>query len=85
MQALSGKIVRDGNPVAEGIKGNFEVETKRDGTELWSGYFVLPSGVTVNNGDQFDLVLDDGRTKKIEISRVNVYPTQTTASFNTPG
>jgi len=85
MQTLSGKIMRDGTAVVDSVRGNFEVEVKRDGTELWSGYFALPTASSLNNGEHYDLVLDDGRTKKIEINRVNVYPTQTTASFSTPG
>jgi hypothetical protein len=84
MQQLSGQLKRDGQVVVDNLRGNLEVEVKRDGTENWSGYFVLPPGTLVNNGETYDMVLTDGRTKKIEISRVNAYPTQSTASFVTP-
>lgn len=84
MQTLTGQLLQNGLVVADGVRGNFEVEVQRDGTERWSGYFILPPGITVNNGQHYDLALNDGRAKQIEINRVNAYPTQTTVSFGSP-
>jgi hypothetical protein len=84
MQPMMGQLKQNGHLVVDNVRGNLEIEVKRDGSENWSGYFVLPAGTQVNNGEAYDLVLTDGRTKKVEINRVNIYPSQTTASFVTP-
>jgi hypothetical protein len=84
MQALTGQLMRDGQVVADGLNGKFEIEVKRDGSESWTGFFSLPSGATVNVGEAYDLVLADGRSKRIEINRVNVFPTGTSVGFVTP-
>ena len=84
MQPMMGQLKQNGQLMVDNVRGNLEIEVKRDGNENWSGYFVLPAGTQVNNGEAYDLVLTDGRTKKVEINRVNIYPSQTTASFVTP-
>jgi hypothetical protein len=84
MQPMTGQLMRNGQIVVDGLRGNLEVEVKRDGNQNWTGYFVLPPGIQVSNGETYELVLTDGRSKQIEITRLNVYPTQTTASFGTP-
>jgi hypothetical protein len=84
MQKMTGQLKQNGQVVVNNLSGNLEVEVKRDGTENWTGYFVVPPGAQIANGVTYDLILTDGRSKKIEINRVNAYPTQTTASFGTP-
>jgi hypothetical protein len=84
MQQMTGTIKRDGQVIADAVKGMYEVDVKRDGSENWTGYFIVPAGVDVKLGDQLELVLSDGRSKKVEVNRVNVAPTQTTVSFVTP-
>lgn len=84
MTPFTGKLAKDGQDVSDNVRGNLEIEVKRDGSEAWSGFFVVPAGVQVNNGEAYDLVLGDGRSKKIEINRVNATGVQTTCSFMTP-
>ncbi len=84
MQPMSGQVKRSGQVIADGIRGMYEVEVKRDGTENWTGYFIVPAGVEVKLGDHLELALSDGRNKTVEVNRVNVAPTQTTVSFVTP-
>jgi hypothetical protein len=84
MQPLTGQLKKDEQVVADNLQGRFEIEVKRDGTESWTGFFNLPSGVTVNVGEQYDLVLTDGRSKKVEINRVNAFAAQTSVGFVTP-
>jgi hypothetical protein len=81
---MIGQVKRSGQVIADGVRGMYEIEVKRDGSENWTGYFIVPAGVEVKLGDHLDVVLTDGKTKTIEVNRVNVAPTQTTVSFVTP-
>ena len=84
MQPMTGQIKKSGRVIADGVRGMYEIEVKRDGSENWTGYFIVPAGVDVKIGDQVEIALPDGRSKQIEVNRVNVAPTQTTVSFVTP-
>jgi hypothetical protein len=84
MQPMTGQIKKSGKVIADGVRGMYEIEVKRDGSENWTGYFIVPAGVDVKIGDHVEIALADGRSKQIEVNRVNVAPTQTTVSFVTP-
>ena len=84
MQPMTGQIKKSGQVIADGVRGMYEIEVKRDGSENWTGYFIVPAGVDVKLGDHLEVALSDGRSKQIEVNRVNVAPTQTTVSFVTP-
>jgi len=73
MQSFRGNLVRDGQTVVEGVQGNVTIDVGRTGTESWSGYFTVETPGLVHLGDNLELVLDSGKTGKIQISRVNSY------------
>jgi hypothetical protein len=81
MNPFHGKLLRDGQVVVDGIDGRLTIDYTPTHTELWSGFFTVPAGQTVQLNDRFDLVLDDGRTGKIRIERVNVTGQGSFASF----
>ena len=71
MERFHGKLLRDGQLVCEGVEGSLTVDVEISGAQSWSGYFTLPMGQVVANGDTYDLEVEDGRSQKIRISRVN--------------
>jgi hypothetical protein len=74
MEQITGTLMRDGQPVAEGLSGRLAVDYTPTREQRWSGFFTVPPGVTVELkvNDHFDLNLSDGRTGKIKLERVNV-------------
>jgi hypothetical protein len=81
MTPFRGKLVKDGQAVADNIDGRLTIDPAPDGSEWWSGFCTLPGGQTVSLDETFDLVLDDGRSGKVRIERVNAYPHGTSVSF----
>lgn len=84
MQALSGQVRKSGQVVADNLKGMYEVETKRDGSQNWTGYFIAPASARFNVGEHVEIALTTGQAKEVEVQRVNIAPTQITVSFVTP-
>jgi hypothetical protein len=81
MNPFKGKLLKDGVAIAEGIEGRLTVDLTPNGEEWWSGYCMLPAGSVINLEDICELVLDDGRSGKVRIERVNPYPHATSISF----
>ena len=82
MDPFQGKLVKDGQTVADGISGRLGIDYKPDRSQRWEGFFSLPSGSTaVSVGDQLELVLTDGRAAKIKIGRFNHAGQSMSASF----
>ncbi len=81
MTPFKGKLVKDGQTVVDAIEGRLTIDPAPNGAEWWSGFSTLPAGQTVNLDEHFDLVLDDGRSGKVRIERVNAYPHGTSISF----
>jgi len=81
MQPFHGKLMRNGRVLIDPIQGRLEVDVGRDGVERWSGFFSLPAGQNVELEEPFELVLDDGRSGKIRVQRVNQTAQGMSASF----
>lgn len=81
MQPFRGKLMRNGQVVIDNVQGRLEVDVGRDRSERWSGFFGLPSGENVEREEPFDLVLEDGRSAKIRVERVNQTAQGMSASF----
>jgi hypothetical protein len=81
MQPFRGKLMRNGQVVIDNIQGRLEVDVGPNRTERWNGFFSLPSGENVEREEPFELVLDDGRSGKIRVERVNQTAQGMSASF----
>jgi hypothetical protein len=81
MESFRGKLVRNGQVLVDGIQGRLDIETGLGGAQHWSGFFSVPGGQSVEIQEPFELVLDDGRSNKIRVERVNTTGQGTTASF----
>jgi hypothetical protein len=82
MERFRGKLMQNGQVVADSVEGSMTVDLEISGAQSWSGYFTLPMGQSVNNGETYDLALEDGRCQAIRISRVNAWPDRpVSASF----
>jgi hypothetical protein len=81
MNPFKGNLLKDGIAIAENIEGRLTIDPAPTGGEWWSGYCMLPAGAVVNLEDICDLVLNDGRSGKVRIERINPYPHATSISF----
>lgn len=83
MERFRGQILRDGQVVFDGIEGSLSIDVGQHGNEHWYGFFTLPTGEMVKHGEGYELKLEDGRTKRVEIVRVNSGENRpTVASFD---
>lgn len=70
MQRFSGKIL-DGNQILlENVKGVLFVNEPPTGIKSWQGTFDLPAGNNIDFDAPNHLELDDGRSGKILITRI---------------
>jgi hypothetical protein len=81
MTPFKGKLVKDDQTVFDNLDGRLTIDPAPGGGEWWSGFCTLPAGQMVALDEHFDLVLDDGRSGKVRIERVNPYPHGTSISF----
>ncbi len=81
MQPFRGKLTRNGRVIIDDIRGRLEVDVGPDRSERWSGFFGLPAGENVEREEPFELVLDDGRSSRIRVERVNQTAQGASASF----
>ena len=83
MERFRGQLLRDGQVVFDGIEGSLSIDIGQHGNEHWYGFFTLPTGEMVKHGEWYELKLEDGRTKRVEIVRVNAGENRpTVASFD---
>lgn len=82
MDLFKAKVERDGQVVAASVEGRLTVDLKADGSQVWSGYFNVPAGTPAAVNDVLDLTLDNGKSKKVKVDRVNSLSHGTTVSFN---
>jgi len=81
MEHFRGRLTRSGNVIVESVEGRLTVDVGPNGAARWTGYFNLPPGATVELNEPFELALQDGRTSKIRIERLNQTAAGSTASF----
>lgn len=81
MENFRGKLTRDGQDLIAGIEGRLTVDNHPVHGPLFSGYFTVPGGSSVAVRDVYSLVLEDGRSCKIRIERVNATGQGQFASF----
>lgn len=81
MEEFRGKLVKNGQTIAEGVNGRLTIDYGANRVPMWSGYFTVPAGAPVQLQDHFELVLTDGRSGKIRIERVNTTAQGIFASF----
>ena len=81
MEQFRGQLTRNGQVVIDHVEGRLDVESGPGGATFWTGYFSVPAGQSVERDEPFELLLGDGRSKKIRIERVNQTAAGTTASF----
>jgi hypothetical protein len=83
MEQFSGKLVRDGQTIAEGVSGRLSIDFSPTREQRWSGFFNVPPGLDLKVNDHFELQLVDGRSGKIKLERVNVTTQGMFVSFTT--
>lgn len=81
MENFRGQLKRDGQVAIDGIEGRLSIDNHPVRGQLYSGYFTVPAGSSVAVNDVFELALQDGRTGKIKIERVNASAQGQFASF----
>lgn len=79
MQHFSGKILHDDQIIIENIEGILSVDEQLGRMKSWQGTFDLPTGKNIEVGALYCLELDDGRSGKIRIERVQSNNTGTNA------
>jgi len=84
MDAFNGTLLRNGQVLSEGVNGRLSVDQLPSGEVAWTGFFALPPGGYVELGDVLDLALDDGRSCKIKVERVNQTNAGMSVSFGRP-
>lgn len=81
MENFRGKLTRDGQDVIAGIEGRMTVDNHPVHGPQFSGYFTVPAGSSVAIRESYVLALEDGRSGKIRIERVNATGQGQFASF----
>src|SRR5262249_15163331 len=66
-----GKVLRAGQVVVDPAIGEVREELRPDGIRAWAGWFTVPPGANVGPGDDYRLLLDDGRAADIRVLSVN--------------
>lgn len=84
---FTGKLARGGRVVIPFVEGDYQVQPPgQAGLGSWDGMFDLPEGYGISPGD-FELILDDGRSGQIVITRIHAgshSPTEVSFSGNGP-
>ena len=71
MESFHGTLLSlEGQTLFDHIGIHFQSHTTPDGSEVWSGYFELPTARGVITGERFRLVLEDGREREIMVDSV---------------
>lgn len=81
MENFRGNLVKAGQPVIEGIEGRMTIDNNPVRGQMFSGYFTVPGSVPLKVHDVYELVLQDGRSSRIKIDRVNTTSQGAFASF----
>jgi len=81
VENFRGQLKRDGQVAVDGIEGRMSIDNHPVRGQLYSGYFNVPAGSSVAVNDVYEFALQDGRTGKIKIERVNASAQGQFASF----
>jgi hypothetical protein len=79
MAYFSGTVMRGDQVAVDGVSGRLDYVTFPNGGSEWRGEFRLPQGQSAPAGGGYRLVLDDGRSGDIIISRSSIGGHQATA------
>ena len=79
MAFFTGKILRGDQVVVDGVSGRLDQVALPGGLSEWKGEFRLPQGQPLPAGGGYRVVLDDGRSGDISVSRSSVGGHQSTA------
>jgi hypothetical protein len=71
MPNFRGRLASNGQTVADGIVGRFQSHKFPNGMMGWSGSFTLPPSVPAIMTGNYELILDDGRSATILVTRLN--------------
>jgi hypothetical protein len=83
---FNGKILQKGQVVLPRVGGTMTTDTRLDGIRFTAGSFVVPSGYGLAVGDDYELVLTDGKTAGVRVLNVSCDSTQpTVAQFRLNG
>ena len=83
MQPFKGKLLKDGQVIADSVTGRLDVDPGPTAASNWTGFFSVSEQAQLAVGDICDLLLDDGRSNRIRVERVNVASFGVAVSFLT--
>jgi hypothetical protein len=66
-----GKLLQAGQAVADDVSGDMDL-LRTGGTKRWQGYLTAPADSNLDGGEEYTLVLDDGRTLEIILERFTI-------------